>query len=161
PRRPCPGPSLRARLHSERPRYFTTTRHYHRLVGASRGRGIPVDPDRVRQARLESGFSLADLAGEEVSRAFIHQVEQGRSKPSREVLELIAARTGKPISYFTRSARPTPAVVEELETSLADAARLLRKTILSTELTEPEVEALELLDATVRRGIRLVRAIAY
>jgi transcriptional regulator with XRE-family HTH domain len=65
-----------------------------------RGRGVSVIPERVRQARLERGMSLAQVAGHEVSRAFIHLVEQGIARPSLPVLELIAARTGKRPDYF-------------------------------------------------------------
>jgi len=61
-----------------------------------------VIPERIRQARLERGMSLAQVAGAEVSRAFIHLVEQGVARPSLPVLELIAARTGKPPNYFLK-----------------------------------------------------------
>src|SRR5438094_6409883 len=71
-----------------------------------RGSGQNVDPLRVRQARLEAGLSLAQVAGDDVSRTFIHFVEQGRSRPSIVVLGLIARRTGKPMSYFLTN--PTP-----------------------------------------------------
>src|SRR5207248_8558749 len=37
-----------------------------------RGPGVPIIPGRIRQARTERGLSLAELAGAEVSRAFIH-----------------------------------------------------------------------------------------
>src|SRR5690348_3169972 len=55
-----------------------------------RGSGVPVDPARVREARREAGLSLAQLAGDEVSRTFLHFVEHGRSRPSQAVLALIA-----------------------------------------------------------------------
>jgi transcriptional regulator with XRE-family HTH domain len=64
---------------------------------------VAVIPERIRQARLERGLSLAQVAGQEVSRAFIHLVEQGVARPSLPVLELIAARTGKPPNYFLRA----------------------------------------------------------
>jgi transcriptional regulator with XRE-family HTH domain len=66
---------------------------------------VAVIPERIRQARLERGLSLAQVAGKEVSRAFIHLVEQGVARPSLPVLELIAARTGKPPNYFLRAQR--------------------------------------------------------
>src|SRR5260370_41872992 len=65
-----------------------------------RGSGMSVDPARVREARSAAGLSLAQLAGDQVSRTFIHLIEQGRSRPSRNVLALIARRTGKPMVYF-------------------------------------------------------------
>src|SRR6266568_4101968 len=71
-----------------------------------RGPGISIVPGRVRQARVDSGLSLADLAGAEVSRAFIHQLEQGLARPSLQVLELIAQRTGRSIAFFTSGEAP-------------------------------------------------------
>ena len=59
--------------------------------------------EAVRQARLEAGLSLANIAGKEITRAAIHLVETGKSRPSMETLELIAKRTGKPVSYFLAS----------------------------------------------------------
>ena len=70
------------------------------MQGAARGSGIAVDPERVREARLEAGLSLAQIARDDVSRTFIHFVETGKSRPSQRILALIARRTGKPISYF-------------------------------------------------------------
>jgi tetratricopeptide (TPR) repeat protein/DNA-binding XRE family transcriptional regulator len=69
-------------------------------LGARRGKGIAVRPEAVRQARLESGLSLAELAGGDVTRATIHQVETGKIRPSMRTLELIARRTGRPVSWF-------------------------------------------------------------
>src|SRR2546423_2981317 len=65
-----------------------------------RPKGIAVRPDAVRQARLESGLSLADLARGQVTRAAIHLVETGKMRPSMRTLQLIAQSTGRPISYF-------------------------------------------------------------
>lgn len=57
-------------------------------------------PEAVRQARVEAGLSLADVAGKAVTRAAIHLIETGKSRPSIDTLRLIAKRTGKPVSYF-------------------------------------------------------------
>jgi transcriptional regulator with XRE-family HTH domain len=55
---------------------------------------------RIRRARLERGLSLAQVAGEDFSRAFLNQVEMGRSQPSTRVLRVIAARLGQPVDYL-------------------------------------------------------------
>lgn len=65
-----------------------------------RPKGIAVRPEAVRQARQESGLSLADLARGQVTRAAIHLVETGKMRPSMRTLQLIAQSTGRPISYF-------------------------------------------------------------
>jgi tetratricopeptide (TPR) repeat protein len=75
------------------------------MLGSSRSirrkpKGITIRPEAVRQARMEKGLSLSELAGGEITRAAIHQVETGKMRPSMRTLELIARRTGRPVSYF-------------------------------------------------------------
>ena len=55
---------------------------------------------RIRRARLERGLTLAQVAGEDFSRAFLNQVEMGRSQPSTRVLRVIATRLGEPLDYL-------------------------------------------------------------
>ena len=71
-------------------------------AGKYRGRlkGIAIRRNSVRQARLEAGLSLAQVAAGKVSRTAIHYIETGRSLPSLETLRLIAHQTGKPIEFF-------------------------------------------------------------
>jgi tetratricopeptide (TPR) repeat protein len=54
----------------------------------------------VRQARLDAGLTLAQVADGRVTRAAIHLVESGKMRPSMRTLELIARKTGRPLSYF-------------------------------------------------------------
>jgi tetratricopeptide (TPR) repeat protein/DNA-binding XRE family transcriptional regulator len=68
--------------------------------GVRKAKGVAVRPSAVRQARLDKGLSLADVAGSEVTRATIHLVEMGRMRPSMRTLQLIAQRTGRPVAYF-------------------------------------------------------------
>jgi tetratricopeptide (TPR) repeat protein len=75
------------------------------MLGSSRSanrksKGIAIRPDAVRQARIEKGLSLADVAGSELTRAAIHLVETGKMRPSMRTLQLIAQRTGQPVSFF-------------------------------------------------------------
>lgn len=65
-----------------------------------RRRGIEIRPGTVKQARLEAGLSLGQVAGTEISRTAIYFVETGKAKPSIETLKLIASRTGRPLDYF-------------------------------------------------------------
>ena len=55
---------------------------------------------RIRKLRQERGLSLAQVCGGEFSRAFLNQVELGRSQPSTRVLRMIAARLGTGIEYL-------------------------------------------------------------
>jgi len=91
---------------SERPRH----RAVFTLRGSPRPLGIDLRPGSVRQARLEAGLSLAQVAGDKVSRAAIHQVEIGRIRPSKRTLELISFRTGKPVEFILAQGSPTNAV---------------------------------------------------
>lgn len=54
----------------------------------------------MREARQAAGLSLAAVAGTELTRAAIHRVETGLAKPSLTTLQLIASRTGHPLSHF-------------------------------------------------------------
>jgi tetratricopeptide (TPR) repeat protein len=65
---------------------------------------VEVDPRLIRRARLDSGLSMAQLAGSDVTRQAIFLIEAGKTRPSRRTLDLIAARTGKPAGYFMRPA---------------------------------------------------------
>jgi transcriptional regulator with XRE-family HTH domain len=56
--------------------------------------------EKVREARHELGLSQAQLAGEELTKGFISQLESGLVRPSIRSLQLIAARLGKPLDYF-------------------------------------------------------------
>src|SRR5579872_1683611 len=55
---------------------------------------------RLRQARQERGMTLAEVAGEDLTRGFISAVELGRSEISLKALWLVARRLDLPMSYF-------------------------------------------------------------
>ena len=69
-------------------------------VPRPRRKGVEIRPGSVGEARREAGLSLAQVAGADITRAAIHLIESGRAKPSLPTLELIARRTGKPLSFF-------------------------------------------------------------
>jgi tetratricopeptide (TPR) repeat protein len=62
--------------------------------------GVDLRPGSVKQARLESGLSLAQLGKGHVTAPAIYLVETGRTRPSLPTLEHIARRTGKPVEFF-------------------------------------------------------------
>ena len=102
-----------------------------------RGSGVAVDPAAIRRARAESGLTLAQVAGDRLSRAAIHLIEAGKTRPSVETLRLIAAKTRKPISYFMAPAETSGPGrgLTELETALA-RNDLSRVVVLGTEMLE-------------------------
>src|SRR5213593_43930 len=56
--------------------------------------------ERVRAARHELGLSQAQLAGDELTKGFISQVEAGLVRPSLRSLQIIASRLGRSLDYF-------------------------------------------------------------
>ncbi|TMF86759.1 MAG: helix-turn-helix domain-containing protein, partial [Chloroflexi bacterium] len=49
---------------------------------------------RIRRIRQDRGLSLAKVVRDDFSRAFLNQVELGKSRPSIRVLRIIAERLG-------------------------------------------------------------------
>jgi transcriptional regulator with XRE-family HTH domain len=121
--------------------------------------GILVDPDRVRQARLDAGLSLAEVAGEDVSRTHIHLIEHGRSRPSRRVIELIAERTGRPVRYFVVSARPASALDDSLARQLSGVATRVRRFVAGNRLTKQEREAMKLVELVLCQAAVFTRSL--
>ena len=56
--------------------------------------------ERVRAARRELGMSQAQLAGGELTKGFISQVEAGLVRPSVRSLQIMANRLGRSLDYF-------------------------------------------------------------
>ena len=56
--------------------------------------------ERVRTARREAGLSQAQLAGDELTKGFISQIESGLVRPSIRSLQHIAQTLGRPLDYF-------------------------------------------------------------
>src|SRR5438132_11827398 len=84
---------------------------------------------RIRQSRQALGLSLAAVAGDDFSRAFLNQVELGRAQPSTQNLRIIAHRLQRPIEYFLEQPGDSTAALElapaepELSLSRRAAAR--------------------------------------
>jgi len=86
--------------------------------------GVDVRPGAVKQARAETGLSLADVAGGRVTRAAIHLIETGRSRPSMPVLEMIAEKTGRPVSWFLAPGGRKNAADLEMEARVSELDHL-------------------------------------
>lgn len=112
----------------------------------------------MRQARVAAGLSMAQLAGSELSRAFIHQVEHGLARPSPQVLKLIAQRTGKPINYFVRRVGD-PISGRDLSEELSGVATRVRRFMAINQLNMTERDAMKLIEVSLRQGATLIRGI--
>lgn len=55
---------------------------------------------RLKEARLALGLSQRQLCGDEITRNMLSQIENGSARPSMDTLRYLAARLGKPVSFF-------------------------------------------------------------
>lgn len=55
---------------------------------------------KLKAARLEAGMSQRQLCGEVITRNMLSQIENGSAQPSMDTLRRLAARLGKPVSWF-------------------------------------------------------------
>ena len=56
--------------------------------------------EKLLRARQEAGLSQRQLCGDEITRNMLSQIEHGTARPSMATLQYLAARLGKPVSYF-------------------------------------------------------------
>ena len=86
--------------------------------------GVTLKPGAVKQARQESGLSLAQVGKGHVTAPAIYLIETGRTRPSLPTLEHIAQRTGKPVEFFLAdpggTTDETQAALADLESMVAD-----------------------------------------
>jgi tetratricopeptide (TPR) repeat protein len=107
--------------------------------------GVDIRPGAVKKARAEAGLSLAEIAAGRVTRAAIHLIENGRSRPSMPVLEMIAERTGRPVAWFLAPGGRKNAADLEVEARIGELEQLA----IEQEYDEVRVRALELLEERV------------
>ena len=86
---------------------------------------------RLKQARLEAGFSQRQLCGDEITRNMLSQIENGSARPSMNTLCYLAGRMGKPVGFFLEEnalVSPNQAAMEEARLAylMKDHARVLK-----------------------------------
>ena len=77
---------------------------------------------RMKEARLALGMSQRQLCGDEITRNMLSQIENGAARPSMDTLRYLAARLGKPVSYFLEE----ETVTSPNQTVMADARAACR-----------------------------------
>ncbi len=125
-----------------------------------RGRrvGVEIKPGTVKQARMEAGMSLGQVAGDAISRTAIYFVETGKAKPSMETLKLIAERTGRPLDFFL--ARPS--TLEPRSTAgTAELERLIATNDLAGALTVGQALLTEQHDPDLLARIKFLTSTAH
>jgi len=109
--------------------------------------------ERIRRVRRQRGMSLAKVSGGEFSRAFLNQVELGRSQPSTRVLRVIAGRLGTEVDYLLEGRLPN--LDREL---VLERARVLVARGQARRALEALGEALDASDWPIRTDVRLCEA---
>src|SRR3954470_1703147 len=69
----------------------TATRQQQRLSAAQTGLRLG---ERLRQLRSAAGLTQTDLAGDRFSKEYVSQIQRGKTRPTRETIEWLAARLG-------------------------------------------------------------------
>ena len=86
--------------------------------------------EKLLKARQEAGLSQRQLCGDVITRNMLSQIEHGTARPSMDTLRLLAARLGKPMSYFLEEdavMSPNQALMEQARTTDPAEARLILK----------------------------------
>src|SRR5262245_34387017 len=58
--------------------------------------------ERVRQLRVAAGLTQTDLAGDRFSKEYVSQIERGKTRPTRETIEWLAAKLGADPGFLER-----------------------------------------------------------
>jgi len=108
--------------------------------------GLDIRTGSVRQARDEAGLTLAQVAGQELTRGAIHHIETGHVRPTRETLQLIAERTGKPLSFFLDG--------QALAAERGDAVEVTTRTLETLAASRQDEDVLAVAQEILTRGPR-------
>lgn len=84
---------------------------------------------RIRQRRLELRITQEELAGDQCSKSFISQVEQGKVWPSLPLMIHIAQRLGRPIDWFLTDDPPLTTPLEQMAAELGVEPIRLRQAL--------------------------------
>src|SRR5438046_4363599 len=78
--------------------------------------------DRLRQLRVAAGMTQTDLASGRFSKEYVSQIERGKTRPTPETIEWLAARLGVDPSFLAHGV--SAAERGRLEAALARAEAL-------------------------------------
>jgi tetratricopeptide (TPR) repeat protein len=121
---------------------------------------------RLRQLRTSAGLTQTALAGSRFSKEYVSQIERGKTRPTRETIEWLAARLGVDPGYLengvsaddrnrveARVARAEALLESEQNEEALNELEALRGSVRALGLPEVEVRALKsMARAQVRLG---------
>jgi tetratricopeptide (TPR) repeat protein len=117
--------------------------------------------ERLRQLRVGAGLTQSELAGERFSKEYVSQIERGKTRPTRETIEWLAARLGVDPGFLANGVATDER--GRLESALARAEALLegdrdQEAFAEYELLVPSAKATGLPELQVRALIGAGRA---
>src|SRR6266496_221152 len=111
--------------------------------------------ERLRQLRVAAGLTQTDLAGERFSKEYVSQIERGKTRPTRETIEWLAAKLGVDPGFLANGVATdergrlegalarAEAMIEALQNDEAIAEyENCKSAVLATGVTELEVRQL-------------------
>src|SRR5688572_4059259 len=78
--------------------------------------------ERLRQLRVAAGMTQSELAGERFSKEYVSQIERGKTRPTRETIDWLAARLGVDAGFLANGVSTDQR--GRVETALARAEAL-------------------------------------
>src|SRR5689334_222056 len=79
--------------------------------------------ERLRQLRVSAGMTQSELAGDRFSKEYVSQIERGKTRPTPETIEWLAARLGADAGFLANGVATDER--GRLEASLARAETLI------------------------------------
>src|SRR3954466_11851140 len=58
--------------------------------------------ERLRQVRVTAGMTQTDLAGDRFSKEYVSQIERGKTRPTRDTVDWLAAKLGVDAGFLER-----------------------------------------------------------
>jgi transcriptional regulator with XRE-family HTH domain len=82
---------------------------------------------RIKDLRKNLKMTQSDLAGSEMTKSMLSQIENNLAMPSMKNLQYLASRLGKPASYFLEGRASLPDLaIDEIHNELKEISQLIR-----------------------------------
>src|SRR5436189_5300467 len=78
--------------------------------------------ERLRALRVSAGLTQTDVAGDRFSKEYISQIERGKTRPTQETVEWLAARLGVDSSFLASGVSADQRARVEAALARAEAA---------------------------------------
>ena len=115
--------------------------------------------EKIKKLRKELNLTQTELAGKEMTKSMLSQIENNISNPSIKTLQYIADKLNKPISYFLEDEnndnKTTIQANEKSKQELDESVKHISELIDSYKIEEAKKELEELIDAnTIIKSVK-------